>query len=123
MTEVNRKDMSKKRFGAHTPIPVVEEEKSDCGPTCPHCGSDKVTGISRVVGYFSVIENWNDSKKAELKRRQKGNYWGEETDPYTIGYNRATGGRKFSEWVFLGMLEQDMKTPEEFLLEMEVIES
>ena len=47
----------------------------DLEPTCPSCGSDKVYGISRVVGYFSVIENWNESKKSELKRRQKGNYW------------------------------------------------
>lgn len=47
-------------------------------PYCPHCRSDNVYGMSRVVGYFSVIENWNDSKKSELKRRQKGNYWSEE---------------------------------------------
>jgi len=30
--------------------------------------------MSRVVGYFSRIDNWNDSKKGELKDRQKGNY-------------------------------------------------
>lgn len=30
--------------------------------------------MSRVVGYYSVIENWNDSKVAELNDRQKGNY-------------------------------------------------
>ena len=45
---------------------------------CPDCGSENVYGISRVVGYFSVIGNWNISKQAELKRRQKGNYWHEE---------------------------------------------
>ncbi|MBD3189844.1 MAG: hypothetical protein GF308_04335 [Candidatus Heimdallarchaeota archaeon] len=44
-------------------------------PNCPHCGSKNVYGISRVVGYYSVIDNWNKSKQAELKRRQKGNYW------------------------------------------------
>ncbi|MBD3189441.1 MAG: hypothetical protein GF308_02305 [Candidatus Heimdallarchaeota archaeon] len=44
-------------------------------PACPHCGSTNVYGISRVVGYYSVIDNWNKSKQAELKRRQKGNYW------------------------------------------------
>ncbi|NHJ40492.1 MAG: hypothetical protein FK731_10710 [Asgard group archaeon] len=49
----------------------------DLEPTCPYCGSDNVYGMSRVVGYFSVIENWNESKKSELKRRQKGNYWTE----------------------------------------------
>ena len=44
-------------------------------PSCPYCKSDNVYGISRVVGYFSIIDNWNKSKKSELKRRQKGNYW------------------------------------------------
>lgn len=43
-------------------------------PYCPHCGSKNVYGISRVVGYYSKIENWNKSKIAELKDRQKGNY-------------------------------------------------
>lgn len=41
---------------------------------CGHCGSDNVYGISRVVGYFSKIENWNKSKRAELSDRQKGGY-------------------------------------------------
>ena len=30
--------------------------------------------ISRVVGYYSRIQNWNKSKKGELKDRHKGNY-------------------------------------------------
>jgi hypothetical protein len=42
---------------------------------CPRCKSTNTYGMSRVVGYFSVIDNWNNSKKAELKKRQKGNYW------------------------------------------------
>ena len=46
--------------------------------SCPQCGSESVYGISRVVGYFSKIDSWNDSKFAEFKRRQKGNYWTEE---------------------------------------------
>lgn len=41
---------------------------------CSHCGSTNVFGISRVVGYFSRIDNWNDSKRAEFKHRQKGDY-------------------------------------------------
>ncbi|MBN1329882.1 MAG: hypothetical protein JXA54_10445 [Candidatus Heimdallarchaeota archaeon] len=52
---------------------LINEEHS-----CPQCGSENVFGMSRVVGYFSIIENWNASKKAELKRRQKGNYWYKE---------------------------------------------
>jgi hypothetical protein len=30
--------------------------------------------LSRVVGYWSTIHNWNRSKAAELKDRQKGSY-------------------------------------------------
>lgn len=41
---------------------------------CPKCKSKNAYGMSRVVGYYSIIENWNDSKQAELKDRQKGRY-------------------------------------------------
>ncbi len=56
------------------------EDESECSSseekcTCPLCGSNNVYGISRIVGYFSEIDNWNKSKQAELKQRQKGNYW------------------------------------------------
>lgn len=44
------------------------------GVRCAHCGSHNTFGISRVVGYFSRIDNWNAGKTAELKDRQKGNY-------------------------------------------------
>jgi hypothetical protein len=30
--------------------------------------------ITRIVGYYSRIENWNKSKKGELKDRHKGDY-------------------------------------------------
>ena len=50
---------------------VMQEKHS---ATCPCCTSTNVYGMSRVVGYYSIIENWNDSKKAELKDRQKGTY-------------------------------------------------
>lgn len=43
-------------------------------PKCERCGSDDVYGISRVVGYFSRIDRWNASKRAEFRDRQKGNY-------------------------------------------------
>jgi hypothetical protein len=33
-----------------------------------------LTHMSRVVGYFSRIENWNQSKIGELKDRHRGNY-------------------------------------------------
>lgn len=57
---------------------ILDEYAGDLAPHCPYCGSDHVYGMSRVVGYFSIIENWNKSKKAELKRRQKGKYWSDE---------------------------------------------
>jgi anaerobic ribonucleoside-triphosphate reductase len=41
---------------------------------CKFCGSENVVGISRVVGYFSTINNWNPGKKAEFEDRQKGSY-------------------------------------------------
>ena len=41
---------------------------------CAHCGSTNVYGVTRVVGYFSRIDNWNTGKKAEFKDRQKGCY-------------------------------------------------
>jgi len=30
--------------------------------------------MTRVVGYYSRVDNWNQSKVGELKDRQKGNY-------------------------------------------------
>ena len=41
---------------------------------CNKCGSTNVFGMSRVVGYYSIIENWNGSKQAEFEDRQKGSY-------------------------------------------------
>ena len=41
---------------------------------CGWCHSDNVYGLTRIVGYFSRIKNWNKSKLGELKDRHKGNY-------------------------------------------------
>ncbi len=49
---------------------VGKEIEAKCG----HCGSGNVYGISRVVGYYSRINNWNKSKQAEFRDRQKGEY-------------------------------------------------
>jgi hypothetical protein len=35
---------------------------------------DILKHMSRVVGYFSNVANWNRSKIGELKDRQRGNY-------------------------------------------------
>lgn len=36
---------------------------------CPLCGSLKVYGVTRIVGYFSKIQTWNKSKVGELYDR------------------------------------------------------
>jgi ribonucleoside-triphosphate reductase len=50
---------------------------------CKFCGSENIYGISRVVGYYSIIggkksgrefEGWIKSKQGEFKDRQKGSY-------------------------------------------------
>jgi len=41
---------------------------------CPYCGSPNVYALTRIVGYFSRVQNWNKSKLGELKDRQKGQY-------------------------------------------------
>jgi ribonucleoside-triphosphate reductase len=41
---------------------------------CDRCGSSDIDGISRIVGYYSVINDWNKSKKGELLAREAGNY-------------------------------------------------
>jgi len=53
----------------------------DCGKVtrglrtrCGACHSENVYGLSRVVGYFSQINNWNLSKHGELADRQAGEY-------------------------------------------------
>jgi len=43
--------------------------------TCDACGSTDVVGETRVVGYFSKIQNWNKSKRyGELLARRRGRY-------------------------------------------------
>jgi ribonucleoside-triphosphate reductase (formate) len=42
--------------------------------TCGHCSSPDVYGVTRIVGYFSRITNWNKSKLGELKDRHEGQY-------------------------------------------------
>lgn len=30
---------------------------------CPLCGGDKINHFSRVIGYFSLVENWNKDRR------------------------------------------------------------
>lgn len=34
----------------------------------------KLDGVTRIVGYYSRVQNWNKSKVGELRDRHKGNY-------------------------------------------------
>jgi len=38
-------------------------------------GERTCIAYSRIVGYYSRISNWNDSKKSELISRSRGNYF------------------------------------------------
>lgn len=38
---------------------------------CTSCGSENIYGITRIVGYYSKINNWNKSKLGELADRRK----------------------------------------------------
>ena len=51
------------------------EEQATDKPTCPHCNSENVYGISRIVGYFSRFDSWQPTKKKELEARRRGNYF------------------------------------------------
>ena len=37
-------------------------------------GGHDVVHMTRIVGYYSKVHNWNDSKVGELKDRQRGRY-------------------------------------------------
>lgn len=68
----------------------------DCGhnmrglrTACTACGSTHVEGETRVVGYFSKIQNWNKSKRSgELPARRRGVY-AVAADPSLVA---ASGG-------------------------------
>ena len=40
--------------------------------------------VTRIVGYYSNLANWNSSKIAELKDRQKGNYTFPEVNTVSV---------------------------------------
>ena len=39
---------------------------------CPNCGSEEIYQVTRIVGYFSKVQNWNPAKLGELEERQRG---------------------------------------------------
>ncbi len=46
---------------------------------CVFCDSSDVYNITRIVGYFSRVNNWNPSKLSELDDRHRGQYKIQET--------------------------------------------
>ncbi len=58
--------------------------------SCERCGSSDVFGETRVVGYFSRVQNWNKSKRyGELKARQAGTYAVETADEEVVSIKGA----------------------------------
>ena len=57
---------------------------------CVQCGSEDVFGLTRVVGYFSKIQNWNKSKRyGELINRHRGDYAVETAELMGAGVETA----------------------------------
>jgi ribonucleoside-triphosphate reductase len=48
-------------------------------PTCPHCQSENIDGITRITGYFSKTSSWNKGKIGELKERYRSNSYFSES--------------------------------------------
>lgn len=61
-----------------TRLPMLAVEDLAWGALMPVLYGDReprvLEHMSRVVGYYSRIENWNESKIGELRDRHKGNY-------------------------------------------------
>lgn len=36
---------------------------------CPKCGSEKITTITRIIGYLTAVKNWSDGRRKEFKTR------------------------------------------------------
>jgi len=53
------------------------------GDVCTVCNSPDVYGLTRIVGYYSRITNWNRSKIGELRDRRAGNYALRAAEPRT----------------------------------------
>lgn len=66
------------RTGLMTRIPVAAIEAAEWGiieeVLLGKREPQVLQHMTRVVGYFSRVENWNKSKIGELKDRQKGDY-------------------------------------------------
>ncbi|MBO6253588.1 MAG: hypothetical protein J6O49_08060, partial [Bacteroidaceae bacterium] len=55
---------------------VPQTQCDNCGhiakhpfDVCPHCGSDKVTQWTRIIGYLRPIKAWSEARQQEQKHR------------------------------------------------------
>ena len=62
---------------------------------CPHCNSPRTYGMARIVGYYSIIHNWNKSKQQERKDRVQSHF--SETDTKGIGFVRIWGEHSWGD--------------------------
>ncbi|MFQ5862770.1 MAG: hypothetical protein ACE5IC_06565 [Candidatus Brocadiales bacterium] len=53
---------------------ILKQELGDVIEALETGVRNKLYSITRIVGYYSRISNWNKSKLGELKDRHKGNY-------------------------------------------------
>lgn len=81
LTSTQAKTMIMKAIDAgaeHFALNCVYSECKECGKVekgnfeiCPHCGGKKLIHLSRVIGYFSIIENWSpDRRKYDFPNRK-----------------------------------------------------
>ena len=64
-----------KKFDTVAHFPPEAIEKNSWGKLVKEIIQGKdVYHVTRIVGYFSRVHNWNSSKIGELKDRQKGRY-------------------------------------------------
>lgn len=57
-------------FAFNPKIQACEHNHGFYGNKCPTCGGDVATEYSRIVGFFTPVNSWAKSRKAEYKMRQ-----------------------------------------------------
>lgn len=57
-------------FAFNPKIQACEHNHGFYGKTCPVCGGDVVTEYTRVVGFFTPVNDWSKARKEEYQLRQ-----------------------------------------------------
>ena len=71
---LDKKDIIIKRGELKLRIPKETIEKHSWAKLIKQIGSFDVYHMTRVVGYYSRVQNWNESKVGELQDRHSGDY-------------------------------------------------